>query len=451
MDATRRRQPTKRRAMTVLLVACALGPGGVAAQPAPEALLQPGELATGALLSERSVLRPAPRVTADDDLAPALGLPPLARAPKKPTPVPTRRPDPSADAGRGEPRPFEAPATTDRLDRRTAAGVPNEVDRLEASASIAVGADSLTKLINRCRTLADDGSLDAGDRSRLAKLRGWATSERGRLREQSGDFAGALDDYRDAVEADPASTGVRHDLAIALAASGDHAAALREFDAIVAADPRSALALQNRAAARAASGDIHGALDDCEGSYALLAADDLGRRAVVLQWGRLLNQADRSRETIKLLRDPLRESPRDAALLTLRGHANALLGKDRDAVNDYRAALWSDPTSVEAYRCVAWVLASTPDATLRDPAQALEAAWRARQLGGGDDPLVLEASAAALAASGQFDEAVEVQRRVVQASGEGDASGSTVRLALYAEGKPYTAPRPIAPGAAAGR
>jgi tetratricopeptide (TPR) repeat protein len=344
---------------------------------------------------------------------------------------------PAHKTRRAEPRPFSAPAATDRLE-----SVSTELDRLEASASVAVGAPALARLLDHCEAVAEDATLGLTDRSRLAALRGWAIAQRGRLREQAGDSAGALEDYRASVEVDPTSMAARQDLAIALADSGDHAAALREFDVIVESDPNSPLALRNRAAARAAGGDLVGALDDCAAAYAMLDADDsTARRDVVQLWGELLNQSDRCDETLALLRDALRQSPRDASLLTLRGHAHARLGADRDAVNDYHAALWSDPTSVEAYRCLAWVLASTPDATLRDPAKALEAAWRARQLGGGADPLVLEASAAALAASGQFDEAVQLQRRVVQASGESESSDSAVRLALYGEGKAYTAPQ----------
>jgi tetratricopeptide (TPR) repeat protein len=94
-----------------------------------------------------------------------------------------------------------------------------------------------------------------------------------------------------------------------------------------------------------------------------------------------------------------------------------------DAVDEYRVLL--EPGRDEgiaglARRSLAWVLATTPDKSLRDPDEAVELAELAAQGTGGEDPIVLQTLAAAYAAADRFEEAVEKARaalRLAQAQG----------------------------------
>lgn len=103
-------------------------------------------------------------------------------------------------------------------------------------------------------------------------------------------------------------------------------------------------------------------------------------------------------------------SPRLEGLLAMaqarRGEDLQRDGRDAGAIAAYRAALAIQPDAIVAKNNLAWLLAATNDAALRDPAEALrlaEAAAAATQHG---DAGVLDTLAVALAANGRFEAAV---------------------------------------------
>jgi len=63
---------------------------------------------------------------------------------------------------------------------------------------------------------------------------------------------------------------------------------------------------------------------------------------------------------------------------------------------------------------MAWVLATGPEASVRNGAQAIELAQRANQLSGGQDPLILRTLAAAYAESGRFAEAITTAQQALR-------------------------------------
>src|SRR5690606_36301978 len=142
------------------------------------------------------------------------------------------------------------------------------------------------------------------------------------------------------------------------------------------------------------------------------------------------------------LDEALRLNPKLAPAQTARGHVYAEAGYYEQAITDYRTALDADPESVEAYRSLAWTLATCPQPALRSPQTAVEAAWRARRLLGRDDFLTLDASAAAHAAAGEFAEAVRLQQRAVLIADSSAATEAQQRLRLYERSKPYVAVGP---------
>jgi hypothetical protein len=79
-----------------------------------------------------------------------------------------------------------------------------------------------------------------------------------------------------------------------------------------------------------------------------------------------------------------------------------------------------DPENGNAANNLAWVLATSPDPTLRDGAQAVAYAKRATKVPGGDNPLVYRTLAAAYAENRQFAEAIsaaEHAKQLAQAAG----------------------------------
>ncbi len=83
------------------------------------------------------------------------------------------------------------------------------------------------------------------------------------------------------------------------------------------------------------------------------------------------------------------------------------------ALGEWRAALGVAPDSLGPLNQAARVLAVSPDAALRNGAEAVELAQRAAKISNGTDPLVLDTLAAALAEKGSFMEAAETARRAL--------------------------------------
>jgi tetratricopeptide (TPR) repeat protein len=138
--------------------------------------------------------------------------------------------------------------------------------------------------------------------------------------------------------------------------------------------------------------------------------------------------------------------PDDPDLLTQRGNLAAERGDFDRALADFQQAIATDPNCAEAYRSLAWLRATCPDERHRDPQEALSAAGAAAELSAAGDYLVLEALAAAHAAAGQFDEAVQIQQRAMAGAPPELVEPARQRLALYQAGQPFRSgppsPRP---------
>ena len=83
------------------------------------------------------------------------------------------------------------------------------------------------------------------------------------------------------------------------------------------------------------------------------------------------------------------------------------------AIAHFEKAIELNPKYALAQNNLAWLLATAPEASLRDGRRAVELARQASQLSGGNHPEVLDTLAAAYAEAGQFDEAVKTAKRAM--------------------------------------
>jgi cytochrome c-type biogenesis protein CcmH/NrfG len=126
-------------------------------------------------------------------------------------------------------------------------------------------------------------------------------------------------------------------------------------------------------------------------------------------------------------------------------------GKPREAVSEYCEVLVSKPDQPEALNNVAWLLATSPDATVRNGAEAVRLAEHACRLSGNAQPRALGTLAAAYAEAGRFPEAVEAAQKAVDTANAGGnpqlAAMSEQLLNLFRAGRPYHEPAttPIPP------
>jgi tetratricopeptide (TPR) repeat protein len=116
------------------------------------------------------------------------------------------------------------------------------------------------------------------------------------------------------------------------------------------------------------------------------------------------------------------------------------LGMDRQAVENYIKFNELNPEHSSCLNNLAWILATTADAGLRNPAAALEYATSACKLEP-DFPPCLDTLAAAYAANGRFPEAVKTAQKAIRlalaVNGIEFAQQVNQRLELYKSGRPY--------------
>jgi tetratricopeptide (TPR) repeat protein len=116
-------------------------------------------------------------------------------------------------------------------------------------------------------------------------------------------------------------------------------------------------------------------------------------------------------------------------------------GQVREAVTHYRAALKVQPDDPQSLSNLAWVLATYPEASVRNGPEAIQLAQRANQLTDGQKPMNLRALAAAYAEGGRFAEAVTAAQRALQlASAQFNAPLVGMlqsQIKLYQAGSPY--------------
>jgi spermidine synthase len=164
--------------------------------------------------------------------------------------------------------------------------------------------------------------------------------------------------------------------------------------------------------------------------------------------GQVLVASDRALEARPSLEIALREQPGNSRLHAAMAAVATAEGKLAEAVAHNREALRLEPTLNSARNNLAWLLATSPDASLRDPAEALQIAEGLRDEAREPSANLLDTLAAAYAAAGRFEEAI---RSAEQALALAEAEGSLAlaqtfreRISDYRSRKPYTAAHPSA-------
>jgi Flp pilus assembly protein TadD len=154
----------------------------------------------------------------------------------------------------------------------------------------------------------------------------------------------------------------------------------------------------------------------------------------------LLRQGDAAAAVIALRR-ALRSHPEAPELRDELAGALLRKGRPGKALAEYEHVLRLRPDSPIALNNVAWLLATSADAALRDPARALELALRAQERSEEADPNVLDTLAAAHAEQGDFVKARKIAAEAIASARERgeleNAQAIAERLDRYRRGEPY--------------
>jgi tetratricopeptide (TPR) repeat protein len=126
-------------------------------------------------------------------------------------------------------------------------------------------------------------------------------------------------------------------------------------------------------------------------------------------------------------------------------------GKPNEAIDHFRQAIQLNPYYTEAYNNLAWTLATHPDPNVRHPEEAIRLVKHAYDLHKRPNVYILDTLAAAQAAAGRFDLALEIANTAfalaVANENEKLAARIRSRIELYKQSKPYRQPPQFNDGA----
>jgi tetratricopeptide (TPR) repeat protein/mono/diheme cytochrome c family protein len=154
--------------------------------------------------------------------------------------------------------------------------------------------------------------------------------------------------------------------------------------------------------------------------------------------GTVLYARGRTSEAIAEFSAALASDPSNVDAHVSLGYALRETGDLRGAIDQYRQAVALQPDSAAALANLSWLLATSPDVRLRKPGRAVELAQRAADLTERKDAQALDVLAAAYAADGAFDRAVEATNAALRLN-VSRAAADTIRSHrdLYEQHRPF--------------
>ena len=157
--------------------------------------------------------------------------------------------------------------------------------------------------------------------------------------------------------------------------------------------------------------------------------------------GKFLLDQGHPDEAIPELNTAVELKPRFAGTQEALAGAYQALGNWHEALNHWQQATALDSNRVSAIAGAAWLMATAPDASVRNGGQAITLARSAIAMTPAEDPDLLDVLAAAYAETGEFDRAsAQISRAIIVADSRGNkqlAADLRSRQKLYVEKKPY--------------
>jgi tetratricopeptide (TPR) repeat protein len=274
----------------------------------------------------------------------------------------------------------------------------------------------------------------------------YAHNNLGETIRESGRIEEALVHYQESVDINPNYVQGHSNLGSALRQTHHMKEALEHFQTALRIDPQFARARNNLANALAELGRTDEALFEYQ--RALETNPELTnahtKATVHYNMGFILCQAGRIEEAIAHFQEALAIEP---TLLAPRRKLADLWyrqGRVREAVDQWLLLVRLQPRDAVLLNQTAWILATCPDASIRNAAIAVDLAQRAVQLSGGHDPRFHDTLAAAYARAGRFPEAVQAARQALTLASAPSvaplAENLRARLRLYEAGTAYQGP-----------
>ncbi len=301
-----------------------------------------------------------------------------------------------------------------------------------------------------------------------------AFNNRGAARKDKKEYDLAIADYSEAIRLDPKVPVYHINRGVAWRMKNEFDKAIADYDETIRLEPRYAMAFFSRGVCLYLKKEYDKAIKDYDESIRLdpkYAPAHLERGLV---W-RMKNEYNRAianydeairlapkvaagfyhrgisrlllkqySESIKDFDEAIRLNPKYAPAFRERGIAHKNLHQYPKALADYESAIRINPNYPTAMADQAWLLATCPDAAIRDGKRAVTVAKKACELNNHRTAAHVSTLAAAYAEAGDFKEAVYWQNRVFEFSDYMKSFGNAARqrLKLYETGKAFHEPTP---------
>jgi tetratricopeptide (TPR) repeat protein len=259
--------------------------------------------------------------------------------------------------------------------------------------------------------------------------------------EGTGRPDAAVEQFEVALELHPRNADVHHKLADTLLKLGRYEEAAAQAQAALTLLPNLTPARMTLAVSLMQSGQLEKAVEQFD---EVLSQQPANRSALHYR-GSTLAKLGRFEQAIASLQEALRLDPFHAQANNALAGALQDVGRDKEALQVLRQALSGAPREPRLVNRLAWLLATTTDDEVRDGERAVTLAQQAVELSGQPYPETLDTLAAAYAAAGRLEEAINTARQAIEIarrSGRDErAAEIETRLRLYEQGQSYRAPR----------
>jgi tetratricopeptide (TPR) repeat protein len=281
-------------------------------------------------------------------------------------------------------------------------------------------------------------------------------------------FEAAEEAFDRAIKLDPDSSGAFLQRARVRAMKGDRPEAIADLDKAIRIAPDEAVPLVLRARIHQQSGDAERAAADLERVLAkhpghpaalelrgLIAAERNDYPAAIRDFRKLVAQkpddpvlvgqlamlylgAKQPRQAIKRFTRSIELDDKNFASWRGRSDAEISIGDHEAALADLEKALELKPDESGVLNNLAWLLATSPDDSIRDGKRSIELAQKACEETNWKQPHIISTLAASYAESGNFEEARKYSKQAV----ESEDSSPEVKKQLEGELASYVAEKP---------
>ncbi|MEP6585259.1 MAG: tetratricopeptide repeat protein [Candidatus Udaeobacter sp.] len=254
---------------------------------------------------------------------------------------------------------------------------------------------------------------------------------------EKGKIDDAIAHYRSALQMQPDWWDAEYNLGTALLAKGHLDEAILHSEKAVSmrpTDPDAQVSLGNLLAQK---GRIDEAIAHYQKAITVRPDHFFARTGL----GHALLEKGELDSAIQVCRSALLLRPLDPDCRTTLAIALEEKGNPAEAIQHYQKALELAPKSIPTLTNLAWLLATSQDASLRNGLKAVELAKQADRLVGGSNTLVLRTLAAAYAENGEFANAIRTAQSAMQLARMHGEDSLTMdldqQIALYQLGMPY--------------